>query len=326
MKSLLDAYETRDIIAFEKIIKENELSIMGDSFIKDFIEPMIHQLRTLFILDATIPYSSVDVSFLASSANINKERIEELIIELLLDKKLHGRYDQMKGVLYLKEKNNVNEEFWQSMNEWSTSLNRLEQIMIKLDRKEYISLPYEPKNERKVRSAAWESFHLVCDTNQDSVGYALCQHCKERDGLISVKHKSTSGLLKHINICKKRKLSEASFPEPGQMPITSFLKVKNALIELGIVFQQLYNNPCDPFSFEYHVLKTSSMLPLDQNFTQRSVATDATLNDSEHSLNSFVDLQETLCQIFIAGISLDRFVFGIFEIIQYPLERGYTWR
>jgi len=46
MTSLVTAYENKDIKAFEKILKENQKTIMEDSFMKDYIDDLRKNMKS----------------------------------------------------------------------------------------------------------------------------------------------------------------------------------------------------------------------------------------------------------------------------------------
>ena len=83
MTDLVDAYQRREVHAAEKILKgecnpatlnerlglmllaDNAATIMGDSFIKQYIGELLRSLRTQYLIDLIKPYTRLELVFLA---------------------------------------------------------------------------------------------------------------------------------------------------------------------------------------------------------------------------------------------------------------------
>lgn len=66
MTNLVSAYERSDIKTFEKILKDNQKSILEDSFIKDYIGDLLKNIRTQVMLKILTPYTKIRIPFLSS--------------------------------------------------------------------------------------------------------------------------------------------------------------------------------------------------------------------------------------------------------------------
>lgn len=66
MLNLITAYEKNDIKLFEKTLKDNKKSILDDSFMKDYIDDLMKNIRTQVLLKIVGPYSRIKVPFLAT--------------------------------------------------------------------------------------------------------------------------------------------------------------------------------------------------------------------------------------------------------------------
>jgi COP9 signalosome complex subunit 2 len=116
----------------------NRETIMDDPFIRFYIDDVLRSLRTQWILEIIKPYNRIEIAYLArvsssgsavlarsaglrferdywlqSSRNkadrylslqqlgIPDEQVEEIVVSLILDEKVHGRIDQVSGRLDL---------------------------------------------------------------------------------------------------------------------------------------------------------------------------------------------------------------------------------
>jgi hypothetical protein len=103
MTSLVAAYQDNNVHEAEKIIRENRATIMGDPFIQSHLADVLRSLRTQWILDIIRPYTRVALAFLATSLAVSVDEVEDIVIALILDRKLSGRIDQVKGELELDQ-------------------------------------------------------------------------------------------------------------------------------------------------------------------------------------------------------------------------------
>lgn len=106
------------------ILLVNRQSIMGDSFIRDYIDDVLRNIRTLVLVKLIKPYTRVELSFIAKvkkgdegnttklltwdpfvqRLNITVEEVEELAVGLILDKKISGQIDQVNQRLELEQR------------------------------------------------------------------------------------------------------------------------------------------------------------------------------------------------------------------------------
>ena len=66
MTDLVAAYQRREVHEAEKILRENQKTIMEDSFIRGYIDELLNTLRSQYLLDIIKPYTRLDLRFLAS--------------------------------------------------------------------------------------------------------------------------------------------------------------------------------------------------------------------------------------------------------------------
>lgn len=142
MTGLVAAYERRDVHEAEQILKselepvlwsrslilngyasltENRSTILQDSFIRAYIDDVLRSLRTQYLVDLIKPYTRIELGFLAKVSvvrsivstafdlgsfrqqlNIEKQDVEGILIELILDGKVKGKIDQQNGRVELE--------------------------------------------------------------------------------------------------------------------------------------------------------------------------------------------------------------------------------
>lgn len=124
MTNLVSAYQRKDISEFERILRVNRQSIMGDSFIRDYIDDVLRNIRTLVLVKLIKPYTRVELSFIAKRLNITVEEVEELAVGLILDNKISGQIDQVNQRLELEQRS-TDAVRYEAMDQWSSNVSRL---------------------------------------------------------------------------------------------------------------------------------------------------------------------------------------------------------
>lgn len=85
---------------FERILKTHHASLMGDPFIKLYMDDILRTMRTQVLLKAIAPYTRVTLPHVASELNgIPISEVEDLLVSLILDGKLEGKIDQVRAVM-----------------------------------------------------------------------------------------------------------------------------------------------------------------------------------------------------------------------------------
>ncbi|GAA5991436.1 hypothetical protein JCM11641_005282 [Rhodosporidiobolus odoratus] len=125
MQNLVHAYQRRDVHEAEKILRTNRETIMDDPFIRFYIDDVLRSLRTQWILEIIKPYTRVEISYLARQLGIANEQVEEIVVALILDEKVHGRIDQVTGRLDLDKHTAVETRRYQTLDRWTQQLTSL---------------------------------------------------------------------------------------------------------------------------------------------------------------------------------------------------------
>ena len=100
MTNLVQAFHTNNIPAFERILWKNEGRIMDDEFVREHVADLLRTICTQVILRNIGPYTRIRLSRIASDLNdVPIVDVEGLLVSLILDGKLDGHIDQVRGVL-----------------------------------------------------------------------------------------------------------------------------------------------------------------------------------------------------------------------------------
>jgi hypothetical protein len=104
MTNLVQAFHNNDIQTFERILRRNEGRIMDDEFVREHVEDLLRTIRTQVLRSVIRPYTRMSLAAISKELNdIPVADVENLLVGLILDRKLDGKIDQVEGVL-LKEK------------------------------------------------------------------------------------------------------------------------------------------------------------------------------------------------------------------------------
>lgn len=124
MTELVFSYQQNEIRRFERILKKNHDVIMGDPFIREYVDDLLKSIRTQVIVNMLIPYTVIKIPFIAFELQITEEEVERLLVTLLMDKEVDGHIDQIQK-LFVKNIKTENEKRFTSVHGWSEALDKL---------------------------------------------------------------------------------------------------------------------------------------------------------------------------------------------------------
>ncbi|KAH8119966.1 PCI-domain-containing protein [Phellopilus nigrolimitatus] len=122
MTDLVDAYQRREVHAAERILHDNQATIMNDPFIASYIGDLLRSLRTSYLIDLIRPYTRLELTFLARQLNVNRDEVEEMLIDLILEGKVEGRIDQVGMRLELDRKQNLEKRRYEALTKWTDAV------------------------------------------------------------------------------------------------------------------------------------------------------------------------------------------------------------
>lgn len=126
MTNLRGAYTNKDVKEFEKILKENSDSIMGDPFIREHIEELLSRFRSQVLLKLIQPYTRIGIPYAAEELNIEVQELEALLGSLIIDGRINGKIDQINNILILDdEQAGCGLPKYNAVKNWSEELYRL---------------------------------------------------------------------------------------------------------------------------------------------------------------------------------------------------------
>ena len=130
MTDLVGAYQRREVHEAERILAENQSTIMDDTFIRTYIDDVLKGLRTQYLIDLIQSYNRIQLSFLSQHLNISVAAVEELLMILILDDKIpNGRIDQVKQQLELdrgaKTGGTVADKRYAALEKWTKEIGKL---------------------------------------------------------------------------------------------------------------------------------------------------------------------------------------------------------
>lgn len=102
MTSLVEAYQSGDIGAFERVLRSNRATIGNDPFVAPYIDDLKRNVRTQVVLKVIAPYTRVRLDAIAGHLGVEVVDVEQLLVGLILDGKVKGRIDQIGGLLELE--------------------------------------------------------------------------------------------------------------------------------------------------------------------------------------------------------------------------------
>eukprot|EP01085_Mycamoeba_gemmipara_P001294 Mycagemm_TRINITY_DN10305_c1_g1::TRINITY_DN10305_c1_g1_i1::g.1294::m.1294 type:complete len:452 gc:universal TRINITY_DN10305_c1_g1_i1:46-1401(+) len=130
MAALALAYASNDITQFEKIMRDNKKSILGDPFIAHFINDLMREVRTQVLLEVIKPYTRIKIPFLAKELNVSVTEVESLLVDLILDAKIVGHIDQVQQLLHFQSGTVSNVRKYAAMEKWAAQLTSTTNIVV----------------------------------------------------------------------------------------------------------------------------------------------------------------------------------------------------
>jgi len=146
------AYEKKDIRTIDDLLSDPKYNLTGDSVIAGNLEDLRSNIRLQVLEHLVKPYKSVKIEFLAKELSITRDEVIALLVELILENKISGRIDELKGFVVMvpeeeesnavtvqpppppsssrldmtiKSSKSTEERFGPPLMQWITSLNRI---------------------------------------------------------------------------------------------------------------------------------------------------------------------------------------------------------
>lgn len=126
MQTLRSAYEANDLVNFERTLENKANRILADPFIMSYVEPLRRRMREQVLIALVRPYQRIRTAFVAKELKLEPDQVELLLVDMILDKRILGKIDQINGFLLLEgESKSVKTKTYDAINNWSTTLQSL---------------------------------------------------------------------------------------------------------------------------------------------------------------------------------------------------------
>ena len=132
MMRLRGAYEAKDITELQAVLSDRSASISTDPFIALYLDDLLRTVRLNVLQNLIKPYRTVRMQSLASDLNITEALVTSLVVELILDGKVQGQIDQVKGFLELKsqESSQAGNRKYKAIQKWVKSLRQVQTSLL----------------------------------------------------------------------------------------------------------------------------------------------------------------------------------------------------
>lgn len=126
MMELRMAYEANDLSKFERTLKNKQNKILDDPFIMTYVEPLRRRMREQVLLALVKPYQTIRLGFIARELTLPQPDVESLLVDMILDKRVVGKVDQINGFLQLGDgKSSLVSKKYDALAKWSEALGSL---------------------------------------------------------------------------------------------------------------------------------------------------------------------------------------------------------
>jgi COP9 signalosome complex subunit 2 len=120
MTSLVAAYQSSDILAFEEAVKHKDIA--GDAFVAPYIDDLRKKVCSKVILKGIGCFTRVKLDHVKEMVGSSEIDVDELLLSLILDKKIEGgRINQYDKVLEI-ERQSKKEEMYRALAVWSQAV------------------------------------------------------------------------------------------------------------------------------------------------------------------------------------------------------------
>ncbi|TPX63054.1 hypothetical protein SpCBS45565_g06881 [Spizellomyces sp. 'palustris'] len=132
MTDMVNAYQRKELWEVEKILRTNKATILGDPFIRTYIDDVLKNIRTQVLIKLIKPYTRIEIPFVSKQLNISTTEVEDLLVGLILDNKVDGRIDQVNQRLELHSQS-TDTLHYSALDKWSTNIGQRVVCSIKVD-------------------------------------------------------------------------------------------------------------------------------------------------------------------------------------------------
>ena len=99
--SLVAAYQRNSIVEFESLLKAHHAHISGDPFLRDYVDDLLKNIRTQVLMKLIMPFTRIRIPFISAQLNIAEGEVNDLLISLILDRRISAQLDQIDRAVEL---------------------------------------------------------------------------------------------------------------------------------------------------------------------------------------------------------------------------------
>lgn len=131
MTDLVSAYQSTNVSEFENVLRTRQTAITSDPFISNYVSDLREKVRNAVVLQVVKPYLRVKLAHIASKLGIPVGEAQNLVAGLILDGRLQGKIDQMKGMIELEQnQQNSEDERCVALTSWAQHLQQVNQQIV----------------------------------------------------------------------------------------------------------------------------------------------------------------------------------------------------
>jgi len=123
ISQLRNAFEKCDVNGFNRAV--DEISRAKDKFIQKHFPSILSDFQARSIILLIKSYRRIRITHLADRLRVSPERIEEILIHLILDGSVLGKIDQLKGMLDLTQRTGGGAKKYGALEVWAGALSGL---------------------------------------------------------------------------------------------------------------------------------------------------------------------------------------------------------
>eukprot|EP01006_Ploeotia_vitrea_P024941 TRINITY_DN57745_c0_g1_i2.p1 TRINITY_DN57745_c0_g1~~TRINITY_DN57745_c0_g1_i2.p1 ORF type:complete len:307 (+),score=174.79 TRINITY_DN57745_c0_g1_i2:725-1645(+) len=120
---LRTAYEKCDVDGFQRALRL--VTDDGDAFVARHLSSMVADFHARAIVKIITSYRRVRIQFLAEQLDIKPSEVETMLVRLIVEGKVQGRIDQVRGLLDLSASQNADAAKYSAIHSWSRALDSL---------------------------------------------------------------------------------------------------------------------------------------------------------------------------------------------------------
>eukprot|EP00339_Tiarina_fusa_P029774 CAMPEP_0117041450 /NCGR_PEP_ID=MMETSP0472-20121206/28945_1 /TAXON_ID=693140 ORGANISM="Tiarina fusus, Strain LIS" /NCGR_SAMPLE_ID=MMETSP0472 /ASSEMBLY_ACC=CAM_ASM_000603 /LENGTH=163 /DNA_ID=CAMNT_0004752461 /DNA_START=701 /DNA_END=1192 /DNA_ORIENTATION=- len=101
MRAIANAHKDRSLASFQKYLVDFKKELLDDPLIKNHLNELYDTMLQQNLCRIIEPYSSVEISHVASLIQLDVTKVEKKLSQMILDAKFNGILDQGNGLLIL---------------------------------------------------------------------------------------------------------------------------------------------------------------------------------------------------------------------------------